>query len=173
MCRPWQEANLNSLAIQHIFIPTELTQFLMAHAILNKPHAHRGDGTALDNGIWSLHQVLWESAPFASLQSLFTLINIRSIRGTQFYIRDNKNICLQKIWKENMYGGPRQHNWLRHYFTSWKVAGSRPKKENVFFPTLSNPSSRSRPWGLLSLLTVINTRNRKLTFLGSKAATGA
>jgi hypothetical protein len=33
---------------------------------------------------------------------------------------------------------------------------------------LSNPSGRTRPWGLLSLLTEMNTGNIKKMFLGSK-----
>jgi hypothetical protein len=40
-------------------------------------------------------------------------------------------------------------NWLRHYATSRKVAGSRPDKVN--FCNSPNPSGRIRPWGSLSL----------------------
>jgi hypothetical protein len=39
---------------------------------------------------------------------------------------------------------------LKHYATSRKVASSRPDEVNEFF-NLPNPSSRTRPWGLLSL----------------------
>jgi hypothetical protein len=38
--------------------------------------------------------------------------------------------------------------WLRHYATSRKVAGSIP--DEVIFLNLPNPSARTRPWGLLS-----------------------
>jgi hypothetical protein len=39
--------------------------------------------------------------------------------------------------------------WLRHYAINQKVAGSIP--DEVIFLNLSNPSSHTRPWGLLSL----------------------
>jgi hypothetical protein len=38
----------------------------------------------------------------------------------------------------------------------------------MIFINLPNPSSRTRPWGLLSLLTKIRTRSRKIVFLGSR-----
>jgi hypothetical protein len=38
---------------------------------------------------------------------------------------------------------------LRHYATSWKVAGSKPDEVNFF--NLPNPSSHTWPWGSLSL----------------------
>jgi hypothetical protein len=41
----------------------------------------------------------------------------------------------------------------------------------MIFINLPNPSGRTRPWGLLSLLTEMSTRNIKM-FLGSKAAAG-
>jgi hypothetical protein len=40
--------------------------------------------------------------------------------------------------------------WLRHYATSQKVAGSRPDEVNTFF-NLPNPCGCTRHWGLLSL----------------------
>jgi hypothetical protein len=40
--------------------------------------------------------------------------------------------------------------WLRHYATSRKVAGSRHDEVNLFF-NLPTPSGRIRPKGLLSL----------------------
>jgi hypothetical protein len=33
----------------------------------------------------------------------------------------------------------------------YKPEGSVPDEVNIFFPNLRNPSSRTRPWGLLSL----------------------
>jgi hypothetical protein len=38
-----------------------------------------------------------------------------------------------------------------HYATSRKVMGSSPNDVIEFFFNLPNPSSRTRPWGLLSL----------------------
>jgi hypothetical protein len=39
--------------------------------------------------------------------------------------------------------------WLKHYATSWDFAGSRPD-EVILFLDLSNSSSHTRPWGLLT-----------------------
>jgi hypothetical protein len=39
--------------------------------------------------------------------------------------------------------------WSRHYATNRKVAGSI--LDEVIFLNLSNPSGRTRPWGLLIL----------------------
>jgi hypothetical protein len=40
---------------------------------------------------------------------------------------------------------------LRHYTTSWKVAGSKPDEVIRFVFDLPNPFNRTRPWGLLNL----------------------
>jgi hypothetical protein len=44
------------------------------------------------------------------------------------------------------------HLLMGVYVTNRKVAGSRPDEMNdFFFINLPNPSSRTMPWGLLSL----------------------
>jgi hypothetical protein len=48
-----------------------------------------------------------------------------------------------------LYMGHAVAYWLRHYASNQKVAGSIP--DYVIFLNLLNPSSRTRPWGLLSL----------------------
>jgi hypothetical protein len=45
--------------------------------------------------------------------------------------------------------GTRYRSGLRHYATSWKVAGSSP--DEVDFLNLPNPSSRTMALGRLSL----------------------
>jgi hypothetical protein len=45
-------------------------------------------------------------------------------------------------------GDTRYCSWLRHCATSWKVMGLRPDQGSAFF-NLPNPSSHTRPWGLL------------------------
>jgi hypothetical protein len=49
-------------------------------------------------------------------------------------------------------------SWLRHYATSWKVAGSIPDEVIGFF-NLPNPSSRTMALGSTQPLTEISTRN--------------
>jgi hypothetical protein len=46
--------------------------------------------------------------------------------------------------------------------------GSRPDEVNDFI-NLPSLSGHTRPWGLLSLLTEISTRRRKIMFLGIRA----
>jgi hypothetical protein len=46
--------------------------------------------------------------------------------------------------------GARCSEWLRHYATNRKVAGSRSDEVRKFF-NLPNPSGHTTPWGLLSL----------------------
>jgi hypothetical protein len=48
--------------------------------------------------------------------------------------------------------------WLRHYATSWKVAGSIPN-ENIEFFCWSNPSSRTVTLGSTQPLTEMSTTN--------------
>jgi hypothetical protein len=68
----------------------------------------------------------------------------------------------KQVLKPSVYQGPsifvsregyhaRQHSWLRHYATSWKVMGSSP--DEVDFFNLSNPSSRTIALGLTQPLT--------------------
>jgi hypothetical protein len=60
--------------------------------------------------------------------------------------------CLHIKAYDDEIGDMRYRSWLRHNATSWKVAGSRPDDiTNVFFFNLPNPSSRIRPWSLLSI----------------------
>jgi hypothetical protein len=66
-----------------------------------------------------------------------------------------------------IYRGTAVTKCLRRYATSRKIVGSRPNEVNEFF-NLPNPSGRTRPWGLLGQ-TEMNTRNRKIMFLGSRA----
>jgi hypothetical protein len=56
-----------------------------------------------------------------------------------------------------MCGGTRLHNWLRHYVTSWKIAGSSP--DDVDFFNLPNPSSSTMALGSTQPLTEMSTRN--------------
>jgi hypothetical protein len=51
-----------------------------------------------------------------------------------------------------------QRSWLRHYATSWKVAGSNPDEVIRFF-NWPNPSSRTMALGLTQPLTKMSTRN--------------
>jgi hypothetical protein len=44
-----------------------------------------------------------------------------------------------------------------------------PMRSFSFFFNLPNPSGRTRPWGILGLLTGLSTRNRGKIFLGSRA----
>jgi hypothetical protein len=44
-----------------------------------------------------------------------------------------------------------QRSWLRYYATSWKFAGLRPDEVNEIVFNLPNSSSRTMPWGLLSV----------------------
>jgi hypothetical protein len=53
--------------------------------------------------------------------------------------------------------GTRYHTWLRHYATSWKVAGSIP--DVIEFLNPSNPSSRTMGLVLTQHLREINTTN--------------
>jgi hypothetical protein len=53
-------------------------------------------------------------------------------------------VCMENEKKERAV-----EYWLRHYATSKNVVSSRP--DEVFFYKLSNISSRTRPWGSLSL----------------------
>jgi hypothetical protein len=55
-------------------------------------------------------------------------------------------------------GVMRLRSWLRHYATSWKVAGSNPDEAIRFF---NSPSPSSRPMVLRSTqtLTEMSTRN--------------
>jgi hypothetical protein len=48
-------------------------------------------------------------------------------------------------------GGTRKRTWFRRYGTSRLVGGSIPDKVIDFFLSSPNHSSRTRPWGLLSL----------------------
>jgi hypothetical protein len=50
--------------------------------------------------------------------------------------------------------------WLRHYGTNRKIAGSRPDEVD-FFSDLSNPSGHSMALGSTQPLTEMNTRNLK------------
>jgi hypothetical protein len=52
----------------------------------------------------------------------------------------------------------RQHSWLRHYSTSWKITGSIPDEVIGFF-NLPNPSSRTMALGSTQPLTEMSTRN--------------
>jgi hypothetical protein len=58
--------------------------------------------------------------------------------------------------------GTRYRSWLRHYDASRKVRLSIPD-EVEYPPPHPNPSSRTRPWGLLSF------KQKKNIFLGSRA----
>jgi hypothetical protein len=49
-------------------------------------------------------------------------------------------------------------SWLRHYATSWKVAGSFPDDVIGFF-NCPNPSSRTMDLGSIQILTDMSTRN--------------
>jgi hypothetical protein len=51
-------------------------------------------------------------------------------------------------------GGSRYRSWLRHYATSWKVAGSIPNE--LIWP---NPSSRTTALGSIQPLTEMSTTN--------------
>jgi hypothetical protein len=42
-------------------------------------------------------------------------------------------------------GGTRKRSWLRHYATSWKVAGLSPDEVDSF--NLPNPRAALWPWG--------------------------
>jgi hypothetical protein len=53
----------------------------------------------------------------------------------------------------------RVSTWLRHYATSWKVAGSNPGWGGFFFFNLHNPSSRTMALGSTKPLTGMSTRN--------------
>jgi hypothetical protein len=44
------------------------------------------------------------------------------------------------------YWGTWYRSWLRHYVTSWKVAGESPDEVHFFF-NLPNPSSRTMALG--------------------------
>jgi hypothetical protein len=53
--------------------------------------------------------------------------------------------------------GTRQRSWLRHYATSWNVAGSIPHEVIEFF-NLPNPSSRNMALGSTQPLSELSTR---------------
>jgi hypothetical protein len=55
-------------------------------------------------------------------------------------------------------GGMRQCSWLRHYATSWKVAGSITDEAIGFF-NRPNPSSRTMAQGSTQPLIETSTRN--------------
>ena len=57
-----------------------------------------------------------------------------------------------------MRGGTRWCNWLRHYATSQKVAGSIPHSVTEIFH-LYNPSGRTVVLGSTQPLTEMSTRN--------------
>jgi hypothetical protein len=50
-----------------------------------------------------------------------------------------------------------KRTWLRHYATSWKVAGSSPDEVDLF--NLPNPSSRTMALGTTQPLIEMSTRN--------------
>jgi hypothetical protein len=52
----------------------------------------------------------------------------------------------------------RQRSWLRHYATSWKVAGSIPDEVTGFFD-LPNTSSHTMTLGSTQTLTQMSTMN--------------
>jgi hypothetical protein len=56
------------------------------------------------------------------------------------------------------FGGTRWRSWLRHYATSWKVAGSIPD-EVIGFLNWPNPSSRTMAMGSTQPLTEKSTKN--------------
>jgi hypothetical protein len=57
-----------------------------------------------------------------------------------------------------IYAGPLGRSWLRHYATSWKVAGSNPNGVIGFF-SWPNPSSHTMALGSTRPLTEMSTRN--------------
>jgi hypothetical protein len=57
----------------------------------------------------------------------------------------------------NILGGTQYLNWLRHYATSQKVAGSSP--DEMDFLTLPNSPSRIMALGSTQPLTEMSTRN--------------
>jgi hypothetical protein len=56
------------------------------------------------------------------------------------------------------FGGMWQRIWLRHYATSWKVAGSIPDEAIGFF-NCPNPSNRTLVLGSTQPLTEMCSRN--------------
>jgi hypothetical protein len=83
-----------------------------------------------------------------------------------------KRTLIDLLKHSGYYAHPSKHSAqtviyiLRYYAaTSWKVAGSSHDEMTVNLP---NPSSHTRPWGLLTLREM-STRNRRNMFLGSRA----
>jgi hypothetical protein len=79
------------------------------------------------------------------------------------------SILTEKTLYLKWWGGMRWCCWLRHYGTSWKVAGSRPVKVTEFF---SMYLTFRLHWALMFIqpLTEMSTKSRKIMFLGSSAA---
>jgi hypothetical protein len=76
--------------------------------------------------------------------------------------RDNRRVIIV-FWlnsSRSRHLGTRWHSWLRHYTTSWKIAGWYPDEVDIF--NLPNPSSR--------IMALCSTQPRRLRTLWASTA---